>query len=320
MDGGGSQADHRTDLVLIEDNPPPEGAEIVWIKNRDGKRVRLMFAPDPPGGPKKRGTVIVAPGRTEFIEKYFEVARDLQARGFAVVVIDWPGQGLSDRLLKNPSLGHIRNFGVYVEALVRGILALQKRMPRPWVALSHSMGGAIVLEAMRTNRLDVAAAAFSAPMWGIPIWFFQAWYARTVRMFGFGAMAARPPPLEETFENNQLTHDQKRWSLYRRLTDANPALAVGEPTVGWVVSSLNVFRALFMTGALDHLRNLPTLVGIAEEETVVKKSAQRKLARRFKAGKVLVVDGSGHEILMETDARRAEWWQAFDAMLKKAKI
>jgi lysophospholipase len=52
----------------------------------------------------------------------------------------------------------------------------------------------------------------------------------------------------------------------------------------------------------------------------VKTSAQRKLARRLKAAKVLVVEGAGHEILMETDARRAVFWKAFDAMLKAARI
>ena len=55
------------------------------------------FAP-PPG---RKGTVCVFPGRAEFIEKYFEVVRDLRARGFAVATIDWRGQGLSDRALPN---------------------------------------------------------------------------------------------------------------------------------------------------------------------------------------------------------------------------
>jgi lysophospholipase len=320
-DGANTSSEVRgSDFVLVENNPPPVGAEAVWIEGRNRRRVRLLFAPDPPGGAKSRGTVIVGPGRTEFIEKYFEVARDLQARGFAVVIIDWPGQGLSDRLMKDPSLGHVSNFGVYVDALVRGMEALKKRAPKPWVMLAHSMGGAIALEAMRTRRLEVSAAAFSAPMWGFPIWFFQRWYARSVRMLGAGGMPARPPGPEETFENNQLTHDEPRWRLYRRLVEAEPRLAVGEPTVGWVVSSLNVFRDIFEPGALDHIRELPMLVGVAEEETIVKKSAQRALARRFKAVKVLEIEGSGHEILMETDARRAEWLEAFDAMLKKARI
>jgi lysophospholipase len=320
-DGASSEvASPPADLVLIPGNPPPEGAEAIWYEGRGGLRLRLMFAPEPKGGGKTRGTALVCPGRTEPIEKYFEVARELQERGFAVVIFDWPGQGLSARMRKDPLAGHVRSYGVYVDALVRGLEALGRRAPGPFVVLAHSMGGAISLEALRTRRLSVAAAAFSAPMWGIPIWFFQRWYARLARLFGFGGMLARPPGPEETFANNQLTHDETRWRVYRDLIAAEPKLAVGEPTIAWIVASMNVLREFFEPAALDHLRQLPTLVAIAEEDTIVKKSAQRKLARRFKAGKTITVDGAGHEILMETDARRTEFWKAFDEMCKRAKV
>lgn len=319
MDGGTTSGLSAGDLVIVPGNPPPEGAEAIWYEGKGGRKLRMMFAPAP-GQAKPRGTVLVCPGRTEMIEKYFEVCRDLQARGFAVAVFDWPGQGLSARMHKSPLAGHVRAFSVYVDALARGVEKLGRRAPRPFVVLAHSMGGAIALEALRTKKLEVAAAAFSAPMWGIPIWFFQRWFARGVRLFGGGALVARPPQPEETFATNQLTHDETRWKLYRTLVEAEPRLALGEPTIGWIVASLNVFHAFFRAGALDHLRQLPVLVGIASEDTIVKKSAQRKLARRFKAGKVLTVEGSGHEILMETDPRRAQFWAAFDDMLRRARV
>ncbi len=309
------------DLVIVPGNPPPEGAEVIWYENRNGRKVRMLFAPEPKGNDvKTRGTVLVCPGRTEFIEKYFEVARDLQARGFAVVIFDWPGQGLSERLHKNPIAGHVRAYGVYVDALIRGVEKLGRRAGSRLIILAHSMGGTIATEALRTKRISVSAAAFSAPMWGIPIWFFQSWYARSVRVFGLGGMLARPPGPPETFENNQLTHDEPRWQLYRRLVEAEPRLAVGEPTIAWVVASLNVMREFFEPSALDHLRNLPSIIAIAEDETIVKKSAQRKLARRFKDARTFIVKGAGHEILMETDARRAEFWKAFDEMCRRAKV
>jgi lysophospholipase len=317
MSDGGSQP--APDLVMIPGNPAPENAEVIWYEGKGGK-LRMMFAAEPRGGQKTRGTVFVCPGRTEFIEKYFEVARYLQARGLAVAIFDWPGQGLSQRQHKSPLAGHIRSYGVFVDAFVRGIDKLGRRAPKPHVILAHSMGGAIALEALRTRRVDVAAAAFSAPMWGLPIWFFQRWYARAVRLFGFGGMVARPPGPEETFETNPLSHDEKRWRLYHDLVAAEPRLKLGEPTVGWVVASLNVKHEFFAPSALDHLRTLPALIAIAGEEAVVKNAATRKLSRRFKAGKTITVKGSGHEILMETDERRAEFWKAFDAMLKQAKI
>lgn len=333
MSDGGGQPKDRTGpgkgeagrvLTVIPGNPPPENAEVIWYSGKGG-RLRMMLAAGPAkkqdgGGQKTRGTVFVCPGRTEFIEKYFEVARDLQDRGFAVVVFDWPGQGLSQRQRKNPLAGHIRSYGVFVDAFARGVEALGRRAPRPHVILAHSMGGAIALQAMRTGRVEAAAAAFSAPMWGIPIWFFQRWYARAARLFGFGGAIVRPAGPEETFETNVLSHDEKRWRLYRDLVAADPRLGLGEPTVGWVVASLNVMHGFFESSALERLRALPVLVAIAEDDAVVKNAATRRLSRRFKAGKTITVKGSNHEILMETDERRAQFWKAFDALLKHAKI
>ena len=57
-----------------------------------------MPAGTPPERP--RGTVVLLTGRGEFIEKYAtEVVGELLERGFAVVALDWRGQGLSDRPL-----------------------------------------------------------------------------------------------------------------------------------------------------------------------------------------------------------------------------
>lgn len=331
-DGSGQDAapsdlapDPASGLVVIPGNPPPENAEAVWYEGKGGRKLRMMFAAEPAknqkgGGVKTRGTVFVCPGRTEFIEKYFEVARDLQARGFAVVIFDWPGQGLSARMLRNPMAGHVRTFGVYVDAFVRGIAHLGRRAPKPHVIFAHSMGGAISLEALRTGRVEVDAACFCSPMWGLPVLFFQRWYARAMRLFGLGGMAALPPGPEETFASNALTHDERRWRVQRDLVAADPRLALGQPTIGWIVASLNVMREFGEPGALDHLRTLPAVIAIAGDDTVVKKSAQRKLARRFKRGKTITVDGARHEILMETEDRRAQLFKAFDVMLKHAGI
>ena len=64
----------------------------------------------PPG---RKGTVCLFQGRAEFIEKYFETVRDLRARGFAVATLDWRGQGLRERALRNPRKGYVRNFAEY---------------------------------------------------------------------------------------------------------------------------------------------------------------------------------------------------------------
>src|SRR5580700_11863366 len=97
-------------LVSIPANPVPDNHVVGAIKTPDG--VNLRYARwQPPAG--RRGTVCIFQGRSEWIEKYFEVVRDLHARGFAVATLDWRGQGLSERLLRDPRKGHVTSFAKY---------------------------------------------------------------------------------------------------------------------------------------------------------------------------------------------------------------
>lgn len=54
----------------------PDGARAVWVQAVDGKRIRLGHYP---GGEK--GTVLLYPGRTEYIEKYGRLAPISQRPG-----------------------------------------------------------------------------------------------------------------------------------------------------------------------------------------------------------------------------------------------
>ena len=313
------QLDGPEDLLVIPGNPPPEGARVIWYKGRSGRRLRLLFAPEPRSGQKCRGTVLVCPGWTEFIEKYFEVARELQAKGFAVAVFDWPGQGRSERFLKNPELGHVHHFAEYVEALRRGVQELGSKAPKPHVILAHSMGGAISLEALRSKRIEAKAAAFSAPMWGLPLWFYLRWIVHIARFFGFGASGLKRNE-DRSFAANNVTNDPDRWRRQEDLLAADPRLRITSPTIAWVASSLNAIRIFFEPNGLGAARKLPVLVAIADKELVVRSSAQRRLSRRFKNADVLEVKGAKHEILMETDERRQKFWAAFEKLLQRADI
>jgi lysophospholipase len=317
-DGAQAKAAAHGDMVLVPGNPPPEGAEIFWYEGEGGIRLRLLYAPATV--PTPRALAIVCPGRTESIDKYFEVQRDLQARGFAIVCFDWPGQGLSDRPLKNPIRGHVTSFETYVDALVRGLAKIADRAPKLRVVVAHSMGGAISLEAMRTGRLEAKLAAFSAPMWGIPVPPPLQMYARAANAVGFGTFPAQPESKEEKFEGNPFTHDFERWGLYRRLVTAEPRLALGQPTIGWVVASLDVCAGFFKPGALDRVKATPMLVATATEEAIVDAGSAQRLAALLPAARHLPVQGANHEIFMETDERRAIWFAAFDELCRAAEI
>jgi lysophospholipase len=308
-----------TEFVLVPGNPPPKGAEIVWFKGTGGRALRACVAPAlAPDTP--RGTAIVCPGRTEFIEKYFEVGHELQAMGFAVVILDWPGQGLSERLLDDTKKGHIDRFETFMGALANGLEALDDRLPRPYVSLAHSMGGAIALAAIAQGLVKVDAAAFSAPMWGIKSKFlgmrYLVWAMRATGRSGDYAVQPGPP---ETFETNIVTHDRKHWQLQRDLVDARPELDLGPVTWGWLGASLDILATFTKARTLSSV-TIPVFVASASEEQLVDNSTHTAVCKRLPDCEHVLVEGAMHEILMETDDKRAEFWEGFQRLLKRADI
>ena len=306
-------------FVIVDGNPTPEGAELVWFRGTGGRKLRACLVPALPGT-AVRGTCIVCPGRTEFIEKYFEVARDLQARGFAALILDWPGQGRSERLLEDPQKGHIDDFKTFMAALVRGLAKLEDKLPKPRVCLSHSMGGAIALAAITEKLVRVEAAAFCAPLWGLRTRIFgiryMVWAMKTLGRSGDYAQQPGPP---DRFETNYVTHDRRRWQIHRDLVDAAPEMELGPVTWGWLGATLDIVRAFAKPTKLEEI-DIPMLVASAEQEKLVNNGAHARFCARIPNCKHIEIEGAMHEILMETDKRRSLFWAEFDALMDKAGI
>ena len=306
-------------LTILPENPAPELAEEIWYDGPGGRRLRLLFAPAPSRFDSTRGTVLVSPGRTEFIEKYFEVVRDLQARGFSVVVFDWPGQGLSHRDLKDPLAGHIDSFDVFVEAFEMGLAAVTPRLSDNLVLLAHSMGGAIGLEAIRRGAIEVRAAAFSSPLWGLKLPPMGAGIVRTMCALGQGRKLTSAHVKEEHFAENEVTGDLVRWQVQRMLMDTKPELALGSVTWQWVRAVLDVFKEFNTPGEIEKI-DIPILVASAEAESIVDNDAHHTIVNRLLNAEHIIVREARHEILMETEPRRSAFFEALDRLLRRADI
>ncbi len=302
-------------FVRVPGNDIPEGAEEHWLEGRGGVRVRTLTAPSTRGAP--RGSVILTPGRTEFIEKYFEVIRELQSRGFCVFCIDWRGQGLSGRETPNPLKGHLTSFDDPVNDLATALKLLTAKLPRPHIGLAHSMGGAIMLRALQTRRIELEAVAFTAPMWGIAsLRDLAKNYVRFMASVGAGAQFA--PGVEqkwrrENFKRNPVTHDKERHARCQGLIAEEPRLALAGPTIGWVAAAADAIEGFQAPNALAHLR-LPILVWTAEQEQLVDNKAQEQVVNLLPNATLITIAGAKHEILMERDEFRAQFWQGFDEL------
>jgi lysophospholipase len=306
-------------LVSIPANPVPDGAVTAMLKTPDGVSLRFARWSPPPG---RKGTVCIFPGRTEFIEKYFEVVRDLRARGFAVAVLDWRGQGLSERALSDPRKSHVHDFSEYETDLVTFTKEIVlPDCPPPLFALGHSMGGTVLIRAAARGHRWFDRIVLSAPMIGLERTHrlrMAPSVMRFMRMFGMGS--AYVPGGDGTvldsqpFVGNLMTSDPVRFARTAAVIEAEPTLGMGSPTIAWAHAA---FRAMadFANPAYPSRIRQPILIAAAGRDQLVSAPAIEDFAIHLRAGSHLMIAGAQHELLMEREHYRGQFWAAFDAFV-----
>lgn len=307
-------------LISIPELPVPKGGKAEWFSGEDGARLRAALYP---AKGKARGSVVVSPGRVEPIEKYHEVVGELQARGFVVLVHDWRGQGLSDRMLADRLKGHAKGAELFRSDYTRLLDHFEDRLPKPWIQMGHSMGGGLSLYALVRDERRLAAAAYSAPMFGPnlgnvpePLARFLAWLNSRIGLAGAYVPSAQPDPGKVTFESDHIAHDRPRWERFRALLKACPDLKIGYLTWGWLDFALTMTQELQSASQIAAI-DIPVLIVTSGDDDRVRTEDSRAIADRLPNSTYIEIEEAWHEILMETDDIRAIWWAAFDALVEK---
>ncbi len=308
-------------LFATERSRPPAGLKAGRICTPDGVVLRHALA-----RPKKgsvRGTVVLLPGRADFIERYYETMEELLARGFAVATLDWRGQGLSSRLTGNRLKGHVRSFRQYetdLETFMR--LVVLPECPPPLFALAHSMGAHILLHAAYRHIWFTRAMVLS-PMIEIrrrrlPRFIWRAAAALAVTL-GLGKMYVpgqrHRPMTEEDFSGNLLTSDFDRFSREVEMARQHPELCVAGPTMGWLNAALASSDRLQRHARAREVPLWPLLAVCAGDDRLVDTEATRNFARDVAGMACIVIPGARHELLMERDVHREQVWAAFDSFI-----
>ena len=307
-------------LVGYPGNAVPEGTECGYLRTSDGLRLRYALLRS---GREFKGTVCLLQGRGDFIERYFETMSDLRQRGYAVATFDWRGQGGSDRLTRNPNKGHIGSFRQYDEDLNSFISqVLMPDCPPPYFALGQSMSGCVLVRVLR-ERNWFNKVILTAPMFDIQTGRWPPAVARFLVRFlgrvGFGRAfipgERRRPLTVKDFPGNFLTTDSKRFARDTRTIEIAPELGIGAPTIGWTRAAFEAMREA-MTPHKDRPVRVPVLVVAADTEKVTSTEACHRLAVLEPAVVTVVVEHSRHEVLMEREDVREQFWAAFEAFIE----
>jgi len=298
----------------------PAGGVAHWVTTADGLKIRVGHWAT--GGDTLKGTILLFPGRTEYIEKYGPAAADFLARGYATVSIDWRGQGIADRTTDKPLLGDVVDFKDYqhdVAALLAHVETLG--LPQPYYLVAHSMGGSIGLRAL-LNGLPVKAAAFSAPMWGIKL-------AAPMRPLAWGITglsklvgldkSLAPGQTSQSYVNrvafvdNTLSSDLEMFDFMRNQLAAHPELELGGPSLRWLGEALRDMR---------HLSNMPSpeipcITFLGSDEAIVDPNAIRTRMGAWNDGNLKVLDKGRHEVMMENPTMRSLVFDATTELFDK---
>jgi lysophospholipase len=177
------------------------------------------------------------------------------------------------------------------------------------------MGALAVLRAAHDRRAEFARIVLLAPMLGLsrltapPMALTRIatglalFFGRDTHPVSNRALRARDEP-----------EDEPRQQMIYALLRSAPELRSGWPTVRWIYAAAQAMKQSARPGFAASIETPVLLVG-AGRDLIVDNDAIAELARRLQRGTHVTIADAGHEVLMEADATRQEFWDAFDAFV-----
>jgi len=227
--------------------------------------------------------------------------------------------------------------------------------PGPHFALAHSMGGAILLSDTGRLRTMLDRAVVCAPMialprgqwipdifgrlrhilsvaslglykvpdevrrFGTPSAFLNKVLfpiVRGLRLIGLGRFYL-PGGDDEVlldFDENRQTSDRVRFDRFNAVLKDTPGRGIGAPTIGWLSAAIATMRSFELRETGPGIK-LPCLIVAAGRDRIVSTPAIEEFVSRVKSTGYIEIAGGEHELMMEADIYRNQFFAAFDAFV-----
>ena len=309
-------------LMLAKQNrrSPPATFEFDYVTASDGARLRYGTVP---ADPSAKGTVLFLPGRTEFIEKFYEDMHIFTALGYSVAGMDLRGQGLSHRENPDRDKHDLASFDVHigdVDAVITHLMDCD--MPQPFYIMAHSAGSHVTLRYLHDHGDRIQAAITVAPMVriagsGAPQWMMKSLADLMCRL----GKADSYVPGHQAFKDGRwgwrrkLTHDDDRFlDEDYFIFEKDRALAVGGATFRWLLAAITSTDILNAPGYAEAI-DTPVLMVQADQDQIVDNRSMSAFAARAPGVKLEIITNAMHEIMKETDDARRQLWQHISTFL-----
>ena len=280
-------------------------------------------------GDKKKDatTIVILPGFTEFCEKYSAAVLRLHQSGHNVLVIDWPGQGLSGHYGKDPLAVHCDDFSVYLAALDAVIEAVGLGQKK-FFLFGHSMGGHLALRYAARRPTHSLGVILSAPMMAPPV--MPVWLIRCLSAFflGLGLGQAYPPfhrapelnRVRQYSPDNKLTRWRQGYESQFVWFDDMPKLRRSGPTIGWVNAAYRSSAKCTLNA--DWLRSIevPVLAFLAGDERIVSAAATDYALPFIPQLNRCDFARARHELLYELPEVTDQLWASLLAFIQKNRM
>lgn len=121
-------------------------------------------------------------------------------------------------------------------------------------------------------------------------------------------------PLSSPFEESRVTQDPDRFLRSQSILKTCPEIAQGSATYGWMREALRSTDQLFKKN-YEHQIPIPVLLCLARSDQLVNIESSERFAAALPNCRRVDLENAEHEILMERDEIRLEFWSAFDEFL-----
>lgn len=293
----------------------PNFGRAYWCNAPDGFGLRVAHWPN---ADSAKGSILIFPGRTEYVEKYGRTISELSNRRYSVLAVDWRGQGLSSRLTADRQMGHVNRFSDYQNDVVAMTNAAEVlELPKPWFVLAHSLGACIGLRAL-SRGLDVSACAFTAPMWGIKLHAFKravAWpLSWSAKALGLGeryvpGINGTSYVLANAFDVNRLTSDREMYQYFIKQAGSLQMHQIGGPSLGWLYETLQETRALSVMPSPD----VPCVVFCGSRDTVIDLRCVEDRMACWPNGDLTMIENGKHDLMSDVPLIRDSILERIDS-------